>query len=722
VNHDVEFIFAAHIIAILLDTESCMPIPSSPSTEALSSCPTLSHLLRARAGLHPERLAYTYLTDGESAEENLTFAGLDQRARVLAAELRRLGLEDSRALIVYEPGLDYLVALLGCFYAKVAAVPVYPPDPMRATRTLARLQSIVSDAQPRAVLTTSALRGWADSLPVAGGSLEHVLATDIMNFDADPPWEDPGLAPDTVALLQYTSGSTSAPRGCVITHRNLLYHFQHIQHFDEPDAVAVSWLPMYHDMGLIGLALQTAHGGRRLVFMSPLSFVQRPFRWLQAISKYRAYATASPNFGYELCVRKVSDEEISQLDLSCLTLACNGAEPIRHATLAEFMRRFEPCGLRPEAFYPCYGLAEATLIVSGGDKYATPVLRSFRTAELSQGIAAAGNRKDHGAQTLVGCGKAIPGTIARIVDPQTSRRCHEGQVGEIWVQGPGVARGYWGRKEESQEVFGGYINDTGEGPFLRTGDLGFFHAGELFVVGRRKDLIILHGKNHYPQDIESTLTHCHASLRRDSGAAFSITVDDEERLVIVHEVVRPQRTDLNALLAAIRAEIIREHQISPYAIVLIKAGTLPKTSSGKIQRRECRERFLSAELDVVAEWKEAATLSAVPRPAVEANPELGHRNGSPTRAALFQTVRKLLEQVLPEPGTPIHEESRLFADLGLASIDAVALQGLVEEHYQRRFPFDEFMAELGSRQARDAQVAEFVSFLHSAFEHKVGTK
>jgi acyl-CoA synthetase (AMP-forming)/AMP-acid ligase II/acyl carrier protein len=700
-----------------------MSVTLRPSAEALTSCATLTHLLQARAKLHPDRLVYTFLADGETAEENLTFADLDRRARVLAGELRRLELHDARALIVYEPGLEYLVALIGCFYAKVAAVPVYPPDPMRATRTLARLQSILNDAQPRVVLTTCALRHWADSLPVMGGPPARVLATDTLDFDADPPWEDPGITPETVALLQYTSGSTSAPRGCAITHANLLYNFQHILRFDEPNAVAVSWLPMYHDMGLIGLALQVAHGGRRLVFMSPLSFVQRPFRWLQAISKYRAYATASPNFGYELCARKVTDEEIRQLDLSCLTLACNGAEPIRHDTLTHFRKRFGLCGLRPEALYPCYGLAEGTLIVSGGGKHDPPVLRGFSAAELAQGRGVGHTENGKALQTLVGCGRAVEGTTVRIVDAQTRRLCPDGQIGEIWVQGPGVALGYWNRPPESQEIFQAYTADTDEGPFLRTGDLGFFDAGELFVVGRRKDLIILHGKNHYPQDIETTITQCHPSLRRDCGAAFSIDAEGGERLVVVQEVVRPQKLDLEDLLTTIRSEIIREHEASPQAIVLIKGGTLPKTSSGKIQRTETRERFLAGQLDVVRQWKAAI---APPRPAevpqapAVSKADLVRCNGSPTRDELFRTVCHLLQQLIPEPGTPITPETRLFGDLGLASIDAVALQGLVEDHFRRRFPFDEFMAELGRRQARDAQVAEFVTFLHDDFAHPVG--
>lgn len=695
-----------------------MSLAKLSEASTVRSCSSLVQVVRTRSELHPDRLAYTFLTDGEDAEESLSFGELDRRVRALAAELLSSGLQGSRALIVYEPGLDYLTALLGCMYAKVTAVPVYPPDAMRATRTLARLESIVDDAHPRVVLTTSALRHWTESLPGRCEGLERVVATDQLDLSVDASWDDPGIDPETVAILQYTSGSTSTPKGCVITHSNLLYNFQHVLQFDEPDAVAVSWLPTYHDMGLIGTVLQATHGGRRLVFMSPLSFVQRPFRWLRAISKYRAYATASPNFGYELCVRKVSDEEVKQLDLSCLTLACNGSEPIRHETLERFVQRFEPCGLRREAFYPCYGLAEATLVVSGGAKHEPPLLRRFSVASLSQGRAVEVNGSGKRAQTLVSCGRPVRGTIVRIVNPESSRLCPDGQVGEIWVKGPGVAQGYWNREAESEKVFQAYIADTDEGPFLRTGDLGFLDGGELFVVGRCKDLIIINGRNHYPQDIEATIARCHPSLRPDSGTAFSIDVHDSERLVVVHEVLRPKKTDLTDLLAALRTEITREHEVAPYAIVLIKGGSLPKTSSGKIQRQECRTRFLSGQLDIVQQWQESngrpVTVMPTPKTPVVHSP--ASRNGCPSREDLLQAVAGLLQELKPENTHCVTLQTRLFGDLGLTSIDAVALQALVEEYYQRQFPFYEFMAELGRRQARDAEVDEFVTFLERSFQ------
>ncbi len=689
-----------------------------PITAAtINSYATLVHLLRARAGQHPDRIAFTYLPEGEGIEQNLTFGELDRRARVVAEELRSRGLAKTRALIIYESGLEYIIALFGCLYAEVAAVPVYPPDPMRAARTTARLQTILQDAEPRVILTTTALRHWVTRLPKSRVDPACVLSTETFDYRQDPPWVDPGLKDSTLAILQYTSGSTSAPKGCMITHRNLLYNFRHVYRFDEPNAVVVSWLPMYHDMGLIGTVLQTCHGGRRLVFMSPMSFVQRPVRWLAAISKYRSYATASPNFGYELCVRKVSDDEIKELDLSCLTLACNGAEPIRPDTLRRFAERFAPCGLSPAALYPCYGLAEATLIVSGGAKYESPIVRKFGTQALALGRALTVNDGADLITPLVGSGQAVEGTNVRIVESNTHLRCPDGTIGEIWVDGPGVAVGYWNSPTETEEVFGGRIVDSDEGPFLRTGDIGFLDAGELFVVGRRKDLIIVNGRNHYPQDIESTIAQCHPGLRRDGGAAFAIDVDETERLVIVQELTRHQRVDREALLADIRRDILRNHELAPYAIVLIRGGTLPKTSSGKVQRQECRSRYIKGELHVVAMWQENGAIPVETTQQAHFQTVLKPRFKTtlPSHDELLEVVQQLIRQLKPNAASQITRQTYLFGDLGLASIDALALQGLVEEYYQCQFPFHEFMADLGKRQARDARVADFVAFLHRHF-------
>ncbi len=411
-------------------------------------------IVRWRAQEQDSCTAFTFLVDGEEIEDNITFGELDRRARILASRIRRVAQQGDRALLVYESGLPYIVALLGCFYAGVIAVPVYPPDAMRAKRTLDRLQTILQDSQAKVLLTTDDLLHFADPLMSRCDFLDHVIATDGDSDDSAESFIESELGRGSIALLQYTSGSTGAPKGVMITHGNLLFNSRHIQQFDEPNAVAVSWLPMYHDMGLMGTVLQALHSGRRLVFMSPLAFVERPFRWLKAVSKYRAYATSGPNFGYELCTRKINDEELGELDLSCLTLACNGAEPVRIRTLDDFAERFSVCGFDRRAFYPCYGLAEATLIVSGGDKYAAPIVRNYDSELLLNGKAAAIQEGDGTQRALVGCGQAVSNTDIRIVNPQTRIESAIGEVGELWVAGPGVGRGYWQNPVATEQTFG----------------------------------------------------------------------------------------------------------------------------------------------------------------------------------------------------------------------------------------------------------------------------
>ena len=505
----------------------------------------------------------------------------------------------ARVALVYESGLEYIAALVGCFYAYVIAVPVYPPDPMRLERTGRRLEGILRDSQAELILTTADEYNRFRSL----FTQVRVVATDSVPTDFSNALGLPDVGPDTLALLQYTSGSTGSPKGVMLTHSNLMFNYEHIYKFDEPDGVAVSWLPMYHDMGLIGLVMQTLQSGRRTVLMSPLSFVARPIRWLRTVSKYRAYATSGPNFAYDLCVQKIRDEDCEQLDLSCWTLACNGAEPIRADIMERFAQRFEQYGFRWEAFYPCFGLSEATLIVSGGKKAETPVIRWFKSDALKKNRVNMTEENAPDSCCLVGCGQSVEHQKIAIVDPCTQLRCEGDSIGEIWVKGPGVAQGYWSNKEGTKQTFQAFIVDVGDGPYLRTGDLGFVVDGELFVTGRIKDMLILRGRNLYPQDIEQTVEECHASMRRGQGAAFTLQIEREERLVIVQGVARPGKLDLDELMTEIRSAVLHDHGVVPYTIALVKGGEIPRTSSGKIQRRECRELYLQEELAVVAHWQ-----------------------------------------------------------------------------------------------------------------------
>ena len=395
------------------------------------------------------------------------------------------------------------------------------------------------------------------------------------------------------------------PKGVVLTHDNLLQNQRMIQSaFEQTEqSIIFGWLPLYHDMGLIGNVLQSMYCGAPCILMSPLSFLQKPARWLQAISRYRATTSGGPNFAYDLCVRKIGIEERAELDLRSWTVAFNGAEPIRESTIDRFCAAFEPCGFRREAFFPCYGLAEATLFVAGGPKSTPPVIATVKRSSLELNEVVPVADEDESVTTFVGSGRAGLDQEIVIVDPNSLRECRHGVVGEIWVGGSHVAQGYWHRPEESEATFKAYVSDTGAGPYLRTGDLGFIQAGELFVTGRLKDLIIIRGRNYFPHDIELAAESSHASLRPGCGAAFSIDVSGEEHLVVLHEVERQHELGLTEVIGAIRQAVAEEYELQVYAILLLKPGSLPKTSSGKIQRHACRAKFLKDEFETLTTWR-----------------------------------------------------------------------------------------------------------------------
>lgn len=562
---------------------------------------TLVELLRRRALQQPAQKAFTFLLDGETEERHLTYGELDRQARTLAALFQSLRSKGERALLLYPPGLDYIAAFFGCLYAGVIAVPAYPP---RNDRALPRLQAIIQDAGATLVLSTGAVFSKMDAMFKQAPNLRRLkwVATDGPIAAGSGEWREPGAQPDTLAFLQYTSGSTGIPKGVMLTHRNLLHNeaamYTRFEHSAE--SIGVSWLPTYHDMGLIGGMLQPLYGGFPCIMMAPASFIQRPFRWLQAISRYRGTTSGGPNFAYDHCVRNITPEQKAELDLSSWVLAFNGAEPVRSETLERFAAAFEPCGFRREAFYPCYGLAEASLIVSGGTKGIAPAAERLDKGALEQNRVVPPS-EGTAAISLVGCGQTIPDQEIVIADIASGERCFAGEVGEIWVSGPSIAKGYWKRPYETDETFGALLPD-GKGPFLRTGDLGFLKEGALFVTGRLKDLIVIQGRNHYPQDIERTVERSAAIFRPGCGAAFSVEINGEERLVLVQEIDFRQKPD-EKVIGAVRLAVAKEHELEVHAAVLIRPGTLPKTSSGKIQHRLCRSKFLENGLEVLLEWK-----------------------------------------------------------------------------------------------------------------------
>jgi amino acid adenylation domain-containing protein len=553
----------------------------------------LVEVIRRRAVAEPERLAYVFLADGEDDERPLSYGALDLRARAVAARLQALGLGGERVLLLFPPGLEYAAAFLGCLYAGAVAVPAYPPA---GSRGVPRLLSILADCAPRAVLTTAALLAAVERLREASGGLASIPCLDVDGIDAAEAagWRDPGLTGDDLAFLQYTSGSTSAPKGVMISHGNLVANEGMIQEAfgTEESSVVVSWLPLYHDMGLIGGLLHPLWLGASCVLLSPLHFLQRPLRWLRAISRFGASASGGPNFAYELCARKVSPEEAAGLDLSRWRVAFNGAEPVRAEVLDRFARTFADAGFRSSAFYPCYGLAEATLLVSGG-----------RTRD-EVALLAAPLEGEGGAEPVrrVSCGAVAAGLEVRVVDPDSAAECPPGRTGEIWVAGPAVARGYWNLPEASAETFGARFADS-RGSWLRTGDLGLQHGGELYVTGRIKDLIVIRGRNLYPQDVEWTAERSHAAARPGCGAAFSVDTEGEERLVVVQEVATRGGADLEQVAETIRRAVAEEHEVQVAVLVLVKAGGVPKTTSGKVQRRACRDLFLRDALAPLGTWR-----------------------------------------------------------------------------------------------------------------------
>jgi len=636
---------------------------------------TLLDLLRGRATANPEQICYVFLADGEVESERLCFGLLDARARAIAAGLRVSTEPGARALLLFPPGLDFVAAFFGCLYAGVVAVPAYPPRPRRSP---ARLQGLLEDAQPAAVLTVGALAAhagsWSEELP--GIRDLAWIAVDELGTEGAEDWRPPTINGDTLAFLQYTSGSTSAPKGVMVSHGNLLHNQKLIQEaFRQTDeSVIVSWLPMYHDMGLIGTLLQPLYVGGRCYLMAPAAFLLRPFRWLQAISKYHATTSGGPNFAYDLCVARTSPERRAELDLSSWRVAFNGAEPVRGGTLAGFAEAFASCGFQAESFHPCYGLAEATLLVAASGAR-LPRRMEVDAAELERNRVSPAD----GGRELVSCGAAAGGQWVEIVDPESLQPCAPGRVGEIWVSGPSVARGYWEREEPTRQIFQARLAG-GSPPFLRTGDLGFFHGGELFVTGRIKDLIILRGRNHYPQDIELTVEASHPALRPGCGAAFAVAEEGEERLVVVHEVERRADVDPAIVAEAVRRAVAEEHEVAVHEVVLLRAGTIPKTTSGKIQRGACRGLYVSGGLEVVA--RSAASAAAVEEGAAEASGPIG------LEALLRREAARLLR--LPASRVPLDQPLAL---LGLDSLTALQMAGRVEEALGVRLPLDLLLAD-----------------------------
>lgn len=561
---------------------------------------SINDVVRWRGRCQSDRDAFIYLADGENEQARLTYGELDVRARAIGADLQSRFTSGDRAVLMFPPGLDFICAFWGCLYAGLIAVPIYPP---RGRSQMPRLDAVLRDSSAAVIVSTSKMI----SSMARDGRLDEISAVSVCASDEVPlsladSWQHRESSSETTAILQYTSGSTGQPKGVVVALGNVLYNASYICKSFELNETSrsVCWLPHFHDMGLVEGLIAPVYGGFAAVLMPPIAFVQRPVRWLKAFSQYRGTHGGAPNFAFELCLEKVTDDEKATLDLTAIDSLYNGAETIRQATMERFVRAFGPCGLRETSLFSSYGLAEATVMVSGSRK---PLCLSVDAAALSLGRAVPVGPDDPGAASVVSCGGSRLQTGLVIVDPNTGKTVDAGMVGELWVSGPTVCDGYWRRPEESDETFrlnGGSTEER----MVRTGDLGFEHDGEVYVTGRLKDVIIVAGRNIYPQDVEWAAQHADASLHGAISAAFAVDTGSVEQVVLVQEVPRTsqRRLDGAGVIRAILRAVAETLDVQIDSVLLLKPGTIPKTSSGKAQRGLCRRLYLGQELAICDEW------------------------------------------------------------------------------------------------------------------------
>lgn len=566
-------------------------LTANSNTEQFNS---LVDLLMTRAQVQPNETACTFFIN-EHEEKAITYAELDEKARAIGAVLQQICNKGDRILLIYPASIDYIIGFFGCLYGGVVAVPVYPP---RFNHSLSRLQTIITNAEAKVALTTEQMRSLIQSSMHDNQTLLSIrwIATDTDALYDPIEWIDNDITKEDLAFFQYTSGSTSAPKGVMLSHANLLTNIQLISNtfgFSRESSTVI-WLPPYHDMGLIGGILTPIFSGSPVHLMSPVDFLKNPFWWLSLVSKKKATCSGGPNFAYEMCIEKIRDEQKLTLDLSQWEIAFNGAEPVRNSTLNRFTEAFAASGFKKSAFFPCYGLAESTLFVSGGARDVEPINRSFSKKSLQFNTVVRIDEDDEDAVILVSSGKSMPDHQLMIVDPETELPCESHQVGEIWLKGASVAKGYWQNTEKTYSTFQAHLANSGEGPFLRTGDLGFIDEDQVFVTGRMKNMMIIRGMNIYPHDVEATVQRAHPALSVGSGAAFSVELNNKEQLVIVQEVERTFRKKINPqeVSGIIRKEIAINHGLQVFALLLLAPGNVPKTSSGKVQHHICHDMFL----------------------------------------------------------------------------------------------------------------------------------
>lgn len=562
---------------------------------------SLVDILSWRANHQPHKLAYRFLLDGESEEVSITYKELDLKARSIGSTLQAHAKKYDRAILLLPSGLEFIAAFLGCLYAQVIAIPLPAPHPARVKKSLEATIRIIKDAKPSVALMNSSLLESINSQTSIKRRFSKVTLIQIDQQDMierPDQWVKPETDQEGIAFLQYTSGSTLAPRGVMISHGNLISNLNHIEKSFEQTSSSrtVIWLPPYHDMGLIGGILQPLYTGNIVTLLPHLMFLQRPIRWLQAISRFRATTSGGPNFAYDLCLRKIKPNQLEGLDLSSWEVAFNGAEPIHLETLERFSKFFAPCGFRPEAFLTCYGLAEATLLVSGSSKAQLPESKRLMTKGLAKNRVINSSKLEN-TVSIVGCGQVSELSTLKIVNPETLISCAPNEIGEIWISGPNVGLGYWNRPLETESTFRAQMCNESNGTFLRSGDLGFIHNGELFVTGRLKNMVIIDGKNYYPHDIERTVEKSHPAIQPGGCAVFSFEKSGNEFLVVLVEIRRNFILNKTEIIQEIRKAISEDYELPIFDIKLSFPGSIPRTTSGKIKHFLCKENYIEATLN-----------------------------------------------------------------------------------------------------------------------------
>lgn len=570
----------------------------------IENCSTLVDILQTRYEYQGNEIAYRFLKDGEIEIDAITYQELDHKAKIIASHLQSINLSNQRVIIIYpyDRGLDFITAFFGCLYGRIVAVTCHPPLNRHG---ILEIQERLNDSQAQGLIAHPTLIKQLKEKLITPDNFNWIVNNDISTVVND--WQKPTITPESLAFLQYTSGSTGKPKGVMITHQCILDNQKMLKlaFGNNNNSIGLGWLPLFHDMGLIGLVIQALYVGRPSIFMSPVAFIQKPVRWLQAISRYKATTSGAPNFAYDLLCRHVTPQQRENLDLSHWELAFCGGEPIQMQTVNQFCQLFSSCGFRREAFYPCYGMAEATLLITGGKRGTFPIFKYVNEMALENNLVVTNSHKKAGFLPIISVGKTWLDAQIKIVNPHTLQPCFSDELGEVWISGSGLGKGYWQDAKRTKETFQANIKNTQETSFLRTGDLGFLEGEELFITGRLNDVMVFWGLNYYPQLIEQTVAECHPALKQNCTAAVSVKQGGEPQLIIVSEIDRSYRKslDFDEIVAQICWSVFDKYMIDVYSIVLLKTGKIPKTSSGKIQRYACKIKFINSDFEAIYQWR-----------------------------------------------------------------------------------------------------------------------